>query len=263
MVVPLRSRIPRTSRTHAADLASSFVSANETLVNSALGIDILYEASDPGTAIDSQDHYDRRCFPGTREQYISDITYWVTESVDSPASMYWMRGPADVGKSAIAQTCAEKLKDTGHLGAAFFFTFKKYDNPLRLFTSIAFQLTTALPDYHAVVIERISKDRSLVGKKISAQFRSLLVEPLQELGKQGKRVQPKAIFIDGLDECAGGDAQAEIIKIITLYIDLLLHTYKILFFNSFSHAAFSCVLGGSNIHLCYAMTCFWPSCRNH
>jgi len=128
--------------------------------------------------------------------------------------MYWMRGPAGVGKSAIAQTCAEKLKDTGHLGAAFFFTVKKYDNPLSLFTSIAYQLTTALPDYHAAVNERISKDRSLVGKKIPAQFRSLIVEPLQELGKQGKRLQPKAIFIDGLDECAGGDAQAEIIKII-------------------------------------------------
>ena len=47
-----------------------------------------------------------------------------------------------------------------------------------------------------------------------SQFRSLIVEPLQEIGKQGKRVQSKAILIDGLDECASGDAQAEIIKII-------------------------------------------------
>jgi len=193
---------------------SSFVLADEMLVNAVLGIDILYEASDPGAAFDSQGHYDRRCFPGTREQYIADITNWVTQSVDRPSSMYWMRGPAGVGKSAIAQTCAEKLKDTGHLGAAFFFTVKKYDNPLRLFTSIAFQLTTALPDYHAAVNERISKDRSLVEKKMPSQFGSLIVEPIQELEKQGKRVQAKAVFIDGLDECAGRDEQAEIIKII-------------------------------------------------
>ena len=164
------------------------------LVNPVLGIDILYEASSPGAAFDSQDHYDRRCSPGTREQYIADITNWVTESVDPPSSMYWMRGPAGVGKSAIAQTCAEKLKDTGHLGAAFFFTVKKYDNPLSLFTSIAYQLTTALPDYHAAVNERISKDRSLVGKKIPAQFRSLIVEPLQELGKQGKENTTESYF---------------------------------------------------------------------
>jgi len=104
-------------------------SATEMLVNPVLGIDILLDSSDPGAAFDSQDHYDRRCFPGTREQYIADITNWVTESVDPPSSMYWMRGPAGVGKSAIAQTCAERLKDTGHLGAAFFFTVNKHSNP--------------------------------------------------------------------------------------------------------------------------------------
>jgi len=43
-----------------------------------------------------------------------------------------------------------------------------------------------------------------------SQFRSQIVEPLQEIVKQGKRVQPKAIFIDGLSDCAGGDAQAVI-----------------------------------------------------
>ena len=209
----MRSRLP-TLRATTADLVSSFVSADERLVNLVLGIDILYDASSPGAAFDSQDHYDRRCFPGTREQYIADITNWVTESVDPPSSMYWMRGPAGVGKSAIAQTCAEKLKDTGHLGAAFFFTVHKHSNPLRLFTSIAYQLTTALPDYRAAVDERISKDKSLIGKKIASQFRSLIVEPLQELGKRGRRVQAKAIFIDGLDECDGDDAQVEIIKII-------------------------------------------------
>ena len=48
--------------------------------------------------------------------------------------------------------------------------------------------------------------------------RSLIVEPIQELEKQGKRIQPKAIFFDGLDECAGGDAEAEIIKIIASLI---------------------------------------------
>ena len=128
--------------------------------------------------------------------------------------MYWMRGPAGVGKSAIAQTCAEKLKETGHLGAAFFFTVDKHSNPSRLFTTIAYQLATTLPDYRTSIDERISRDRTLVQKKMSSQFRSLILEPLQELGKEGKRVQPKAVFIDGLDECADGNAQAEIIKII-------------------------------------------------
>jgi len=125
-----------------------------------------------------------------------------------------MRGPAGVGKSAIAQTCAEKLKKTGHLGAAFFFTIKKHDNPLLLFTTIAYQLATSLPDYHAAVDDKIFKDHTIVHKRISSQFKELIIEPLQELEKQGERVQPKAVFIDGLDECMGKEAQAEIIEVI-------------------------------------------------
>ena len=48
----MRSRLP-TLRTSTADLVSSFIFANETLVNLVLGIDILYDASDPGAAFDS------------------------------------------------------------------------------------------------------------------------------------------------------------------------------------------------------------------
>jgi len=125
-----------------------------------------------------------------------------------------MRGPAGVGKLAIAQTCAEKLKKSGHLGAAFFFTVKEHNNSLRLFTTIAYQLATSLPDYRAAVDDKISKDHTIVHKRISSQFKELIIEPIQELKKQGKRVQPKAVFIDGLDECTGEDAQAEIIKMI-------------------------------------------------
>ena len=125
-----------------------------------------------------------------------------------------MRGPAGVGKSSIAQTCAEQLKNTGRLGAAFFFTVNQHNNPWHLFTTIAYELTTMLPDYRVAVDERISKDKNVVDKRLPSQFESLIVEPLQELKKQGKRIQPKAIFIDGLDECLGEAAQAEIIEII-------------------------------------------------
>ena len=143
------------------------------------------------------------------------MTNWVIESVNTPSSMYWMRGPAGVGKPTIAQTRAEELAENDYLGAAFFFTVKEHRNPLRLFTTIAYQLTTTLPDYHGAVEDRIFKDNTIVEKKMSSQLKSLIVEPLQELRKQGKSIQPKAIFIDGLDECVGEDARAEIIKIIT------------------------------------------------
>jgi len=75
-------------------------------------------------------------------------------------------------------------RETGHLGAAFFFTVDKHSNPSRLFTTMAYQLATTLPDYRTI-IDKIAKDKTLVEKKFPFQFKPLIVEPLQELGKQG------------------------------------------------------------------------------
>ena len=163
--------------------------------NSAIGIDVLRDASSPGAALNWSHYYDRRCFPGTREQYIADITNWVLESVNTPSSMYWMRGPAGVGKSAIARTSrkwAPRSCILFHCQRAQQFLAVVYYNRLPTHDT--------LPDYRADVEYRTLNNNAIVEKKMPSQSKLLIVEPLQELEKQGKRVQPKAIFIDGLDE---------------------------------------------------------------
>ncbi|KXN80891.1 hypothetical protein AN958_06935 [Leucoagaricus sp. SymC.cos] len=129
-----------------------------------------------------------------------------------------MRGPAGVGKSAIAQTCAERVKDAGHLGAAFFFSISGRNDHRRFFPSLAYHLTTVFPEYRQIVSEKIQNDRSIVKKTMKSQFNSLIVEPLQELAKRGKQVGRRAIFIDGLDECQENEAQVEIIELIVASI---------------------------------------------
>ncbi|KAF5360973.1 hypothetical protein D9756_004482 [Leucocoprinus leucothites] len=182
-------------------------------------IDILYEASTPEASVDAEERdYAPRCYEGTREQYIEDITTWATASNegDSIPPLYWMRGPAGVGKSAVAQTCAECLEESGHLAAAFFFSVNgRRKDHTHFFPTLAHQLSTTLPDYCDIVNHKVSVDRSLVKKTMSSQFRSLIVELLQELRELGKDIQRRAIFIDGLDECQSTSAQMEIIKIIT------------------------------------------------
>ena len=49
-----------------------------------------------------------------------------------------MRRPAKVGKSAIVQTYAEKLKKSGYFSVIFFFTINEHNNSLRLFTTITY-----------------------------------------------------------------------------------------------------------------------------
>ncbi|KAF7760202.1 hypothetical protein Agabi119p4_10878 [Agaricus bisporus var. burnettii] len=204
------------------DKASNFVVHNGTfmdisqVVHSQSGIDILREASIPEAAYDSEArHPAPSCFPGTRTQYIEDIIQWAA-SDDLTFPLHWVMGPAGVGKSAVAQTSSERLKESGQLGAAFFFGGAGgYDRPhSRLFTSVAYQLSTELPDYHEIIDRVVSHDRTLITKNMSSQFNSLIVNPLRELQARGKQVERRAIIIDGLDECENVDAQCELIEII-------------------------------------------------
>ncbi|KXN85500.1 hypothetical protein AN958_11238 [Leucoagaricus sp. SymC.cos] len=194
---------------------NEFIVHNSTRIGRG-GIDILLDASLQDAAVDSEARkYDPICFPGTREQYIHDITHWATAAdAEGVLPMYWMRGPAGVGKSAIAQTCTERVKELGELGAAFFFSVNGRNNHRRFFPTLAYQLSTMLPEFREILDDKVYRDKTLVRKKMSSQFTSLIIEPLQELEKRGKGVGRMAIFIDGLDECQGNDAQSEIIELI-------------------------------------------------
>ncbi|KAF5353304.1 hypothetical protein D9756_007948 [Leucocoprinus leucothites] len=191
---------------------------NNYTQSNTTGIDILYEASTPEALVDAEERsYAPSCYDGTREQYIEDITNWATASNEDNAipPLYWMKGPAAVGKSAVAQTCAERLKNSSRLAAAFFFSVNgRRNDHTRFFPTLAYQLSTTLPDYRDIVNRKIYIDRTLVRKTMASQFKSLIVEPLQELREQGKDVQRRPIIIDGLDECKSTSAQAGIIEII-------------------------------------------------
>ncbi|KAF9443808.1 hypothetical protein P691DRAFT_763922 [Macrolepiota fuliginosa MF-IS2] len=100
---------------------------NTLVTNGQTGIDILLEASNCDAAHDSAAHkYNPHCHPRTHEQHIEDIIYWAVpmSGADVPLPLFWMKGLAGVGKSAIAQMCAKRLKELGKLGAAFFFSVK-------------------------------------------------------------------------------------------------------------------------------------------
>ncbi|KAF9447439.1 hypothetical protein P691DRAFT_671520, partial [Macrolepiota fuliginosa MF-IS2] len=183
-----------------------------------LGIDILLEASSPDAAHDSSAcDYVHRCEPGTRVQYIEDIVGWGAPVVgaDEPLPLFWMKGLAGVGKSAIAQTCAEEFSKLGKLGAAFFFAANVREDAKQFFPTIAYQLSTEFPDYWALLDQRIRRNRTILKKSMAMQFKTLIAEPFQELEKTGRGIGRKmVIIIDGLDECKKADDQSKIINII-------------------------------------------------
>ncbi len=124
-----------------------------------------------------------------------------------------MQGAAGVGKSAIAQTCAELLVERNQLGATFFFSRpNQRDDPERLFPSLSYQLTTISDAYANILDQKLQRNPTLLEKSLGAQFHELFVKPLEEIGK--KCMRDYVIIIDGLDECAGIEAQEMIVEIV-------------------------------------------------
>ncbi|KAF5353554.1 hypothetical protein D9756_007788 [Leucocoprinus leucothites] len=163
------------------------------------GIDALLEASQPDATYNSAARTEApRCHPDTREKFIKELVQWATPSALSinPPLLSWMKGYAGVGKSAIAQTCVERLKHKSTPCASFFFSINGRKDPRRLFPTIAYQLSLAIPDYRDILNERISGDKLELTKK---QIGSI------------KRI---AIFVDGLDECQDKEAQCEIVEVV-------------------------------------------------
>ncbi|KAF5353222.1 hypothetical protein D9756_007790 [Leucocoprinus leucothites] len=181
------------------------------------GIEVLLTVSTPDATYDSSARDPPpRCFPGTREQYVEEITRWaISDGDNAHLPILWMKGPAGVGKSAVAQTCAERLKGRNKPFATFFFSIKGQNDPKRLFPSVAYQLSTILPEYHAMLDKMIRMDRTLVDKSARFQLQNLIIEPLRQLHKSGKGFTERVpILIDGLDECDGTEAQRAIIDLI-------------------------------------------------
>lgn len=161
-----------------------------------------------------------KCPPGTREEYIRNITGWGLEWKMHRARALWMCRPAGVGKSAIAQNCTENFEASGRLGATFFFYRPNgWNDPRKFIPTIAYQLIAKYPAYREVIGAIILSDPLVLEKSIEVQFQEPLVKPLDELAAKGQRVGlDTVIIVDGLDECRTTTAQHPITDLVTASI---------------------------------------------
>ncbi|KAF9446033.1 hypothetical protein P691DRAFT_761988 [Macrolepiota fuliginosa MF-IS2] len=207
------------------DSSREFVVNGGTFIDNShpeSGLERLYQASMPEAALDSSAReYAAKCYPGTRAQRIQEFVSWASAFIshqDRRFRMTWMSGPAGVGKSALAQTCAETLGDDA-MGAAFFFScYNRRDDPSRLVPTIAYQIAMKIKPVATILDEKIREDPSLLSKTIQVQFRELVVAPLLELKMQDEGMRDRLVIIDGLDECSSDDARNVIVETIATAI---------------------------------------------
>ncbi|KAG6808113.1 hypothetical protein H0H92_005341 [Tricholoma furcatifolium] len=174
-----------------------------------MGLKALLNSSSPSAAFNSrQCSPPPRCYPGTRKEILEKITDWVNLGISAEQPMrnriLWVHGPAGSGKSAIAQTIAEKCEK--HLAASFFFSraHAERNSIDKLFVTLAYQLSVSIPSARSPILTAFNFDVSIVHQDISCQVQKLIVEPLQQLAFD---MDNPIVIIDGLDECNDRDNQ--------------------------------------------------------
>ncbi|KAF8181613.1 hypothetical protein BJ912DRAFT_608505 [Pholiota molesta] len=181
------------------------------------GILLLHQKISPGAFHNSDERYDPpKCHPRTREAIIKKIMEWVTDP-EKLARFLWMYGPAGAGKSAIAQTIAEICHEAHLLAAAFFFsrTVAGRNSKTNLITTLIYQLTVSIPEIREHVGKALERNPVLLSMSLRTQLRTLLIEPLREVGElEALLLRPLFLVVDGLDEAGDSQSQEYILEVL-------------------------------------------------
>jgi len=157
-----------------------------------------------------------KCHPNTRVAVIQRLIDWIIGDIAFAALILWLYGAAGAGKSAIAQTLAERCATQGSLLATFFFwkSAAERNNIDRFAATIAYQAVRVIPELRLLIEDAIESDPMVFHHSVDTQLNKLLLEPLQRLQSEGFdfRNCPFVIIIDGLDECQDDPIQSSLIK---------------------------------------------------
>jgi NACHT domain len=184
-----------------------------------LGIMQLRNAISGDASHDAQARYPPpKCHPATRKAVLGRIMQWIASPSPNNCAL-WLYGPAGAGKSAIAQTIAERTEGR-ELAASFFFSRGNLScNTVQpLWATIAFQIATSIPDLRNNIGTAVMDNPGIFFKAAESQLQKLIIEPFRSHSNIESNVPQQSSFlviIDGLDECEGDDDQCLILDAIS------------------------------------------------
>ena len=152
------------------------------------------------------------CLEGTRKTVLDEIERW-TGDFEKP-SVYWLNGLAGTGKSAIAQTIAERMSEGGKLGASFFCSrdFEDRSDLRLIFPTLAVQLARRYAGFRSIFVPLARSDQEIAYDSLYNQMETLIVQPLVKSGIS------TVIVIDALDECRDEESTSAILSILGQFV---------------------------------------------
>ncbi|KAJ7165104.1 hypothetical protein C8R46DRAFT_1098186 [Mycena filopes] len=178
--------------------------ASRARPRSVIGLDILRRRCQLKTPRDPT----AGCHPETRKESLKILYEWASETSTGSGGLFWLQGPAGVGKSAILRTLVQQI---GHLGAAFFFDRQSSPerNATTLFCALAYQLASNIPSLRAPISSAVRKNTSIVRDTMDIQLQELILEPCRRV----ILLHPLVLVIDGIDEFKS-DEQRDILRLL-------------------------------------------------
>ena len=161
----------------------------------------------------------KRHDPHTRQWFFDDFNAWFRDPGNSRA--YVLLGDPGVGKSVIAGALAQRMRETGQLGAAYFCRHNDgtRNDPRYLLGTVAHQLCACNDKYNEIVGGQDGV-KMLLGKSklgVMELFTKLLHEPLSTCGSSDKKL---LVIIDALDETEYESRED--------FLDLIKHRFPLL-----------------------------------
>ncbi|GJJ08970.1 hypothetical protein Clacol_003191 [Clathrus columnatus] len=173
-------------------------------------------------------HTGKQCLPGTRIEILEEIINWVNDVDENCPRLFWLVGPAGIGKSAIAHSIALWFQSIGRLGSFFCFD-RNSPNKRRekVFSTIARDLADLDEQIKRKLAEVVHNKTSLQNTTdLHLQWKHFVFEPLQAISEVS--TGPILVVIDALDESGGPILRQDLLKILVKETSLLPVNFRIL-----------------------------------
>ncbi|KIK66333.1 hypothetical protein GYMLUDRAFT_157974 [Collybiopsis luxurians FD-317 M1] len=124
-------------------------------------------------------HARKFCISGTRVQILVDLEAWATTSSSSSATGYWISGMAGTGKSTIAMSICQKLRQKRVLAGSFFCSrqIPECRDYRAIIPTLSYQLAKFSQGFAVALKDALTRDFNLARATPTEQIKHLLIEP--------------------------------------------------------------------------------------